>query len=245
MLCHIFKTERAERNSMRRPISLAVVACLLFSAVLLAFVSAARASITYNIQNYPIYQTDAMTGGVDTISGTIVTDGQIGQLASSDITGGSYTITNPTLGSVTYLVVGNFTIEGVVKATATQILLPSAAPLYGINALLLNSVTYANQPYTIGQYLTNISWTRTNGLYVQSDSFSGGIVSATSTISTIPVANFSVNLSDPSPLGGNDPWVIAAVPNVDSVPEPSTLIVWSLLSTLAVGLGWWRKRKAA
>ncbi len=29
------------------------------------------------------------------------------------------------------------------------------------------------------------------------------------------------------------------------VPEPSTLIVWSLLGTLAIGLGWWRKRKAA
>jgi hypothetical protein len=29
------------------------------------------------------------------------------------------------------------------------------------------------------------------------------------------------------------------------VPEPSTLIVWSLLGTLAVGLGWWRRRKAA
>jgi hypothetical protein len=30
-----------------------------------------------------------------------------------------------------------------------------------------------------------------------------------------------------------------------SVPEPTTLIIWSLLGGLAVGLGWWRKRKAA
>lgn len=29
------------------------------------------------------------------------------------------------------------------------------------------------------------------------------------------------------------------------IPEPSTLIVWSLLGSLAVGLGWWRNRKAA
>jgi hypothetical protein len=31
----------------------------------------------------------------------------------------------------------------------------------------------------------------------------------------------------------------------NSVPEPSTLIIWSLLGGLAIGLGWWRKRKAA
>jgi len=30
-----------------------------------------------------------------------------------------------------------------------------------------------------------------------------------------------------------------------TVPEPSTLIVWSLLGTLAIGLGWRRKRMAA
>ncbi|MGO9109779.1 MAG: hypothetical protein ACLP9L_11145 [Thermoguttaceae bacterium] len=44
---------------------------------------------------------------------------------------------------------------------------------------------------------------------------------------------------------------IGAVPLNDfvlttqAVPEPSTFIVWSLLGTLALGLGWWRKRKAA
>ncbi len=31
---------------------------------------------------------------------------------------------------------------------------------------------------------------------------------------------------------------------VSTIPEPSTLVVWSLLGSLAVGLGWWRKRKA-
>jgi len=35
------------------------------------------------------------------------------------------------------------------------------------------------------------------------------------------------------------------LPLTSAVPEPSTLIVWSLLGTLAIGLGWWRKRKAA
>ena len=31
--------------------------------------------------------------------------------------------------------------------------------------------------------------------------------------------------------------------NAVQIPEPSTLIVWSLLGTLAIGLGWWRKQK--
>ncbi len=30
-----------------------------------------------------------------------------------------------------------------------------------------------------------------------------------------------------------------------TVPEPTTLVVWSLLGSLALGLGWWRQRKAA
>ena len=31
----------------------------------------------------------------------------------------------------------------------------------------------------------------------------------------------------------------------EMVPEPATLIIWSLLGTLAVGLGWYRRRKMA
>jgi len=29
------------------------------------------------------------------------------------------------------------------------------------------------------------------------------------------------------------------------IPEPSTLIIWSLLASLGMGLGWWRRRKRA
>jgi MYXO-CTERM domain-containing protein len=28
------------------------------------------------------------------------------------------------------------------------------------------------------------------------------------------------------------------------IPEPSTLIIWSLLASLGVGLAWWRRRRA-
>ena len=33
--------------------------------------------------------------------------------------------------------------------------------------------------------------------------------------------------------------------SITPIPEPSTLIVWSLLGALGMGLGWWRRRKLA
>jgi hypothetical protein len=35
-----------------------------------------------------------------------------------------------------------------------------------------------------------------------------------------------------------------ASPNSSPVPEPTTIIIWSLLGSLAITIGWWRKRKA-
>ena len=91
------------------------VAHLLFSAVLLASVSNAWAgNITYNIVNYPAYETDSTTDDIDTITGTIVTDGAIGPLAISDIVGGSFTLTNPEYGTFTTPILGYTTLSGIV-----------------------------------------------------------------------------------------------------------------------------------
>ncbi|MGO9110861.1 MAG: PEP-CTERM sorting domain-containing protein [Thermoguttaceae bacterium] len=55
----------------------------------------------------------------------------------------------------------------------------------------------------------------------------------------LPFPNSDYNYFD-------DTFVFTNVGTTTStIPEPSTLIVWSLLGTFAVGLGWWRKRKAA
>jgi hypothetical protein len=41
-------------------------------------------------------------------------------------------------------------------------------------------------------------------------------------------------------------WVRAIVDtSISEVPEPSTLIIWSLLGGLGIAMGWWRRRKAA
>jgi hypothetical protein len=41
-----------------------------------------------------------------------------------------------------------------------------------------------------------------------------------------------------------DPMVSGSI-GAGTVPEPSTLIVWSLLGAASIGLTWWRKRNAA
>ncbi|MHB1034564.1 MAG: hypothetical protein ACYC35_25680 [Pirellulales bacterium] len=37
----------------------------------------------------------------------------------------------------------------------------------------------------------------------------------------------------------------AALSAIATVPEPSTLVIWSVLGTLGIALGWWRKRRVA
>ena len=79
-------------TSLSHPRSALAVALLLFSAVLLASVSTARAeNITYAMANY------AYQNGV-TLGGTITTNGHTGELVPGDITGYSVVIT-PVSGS--------------------------------------------------------------------------------------------------------------------------------------------------
>ena len=59
--------------------SVVAVAQVVFSAVFLASAAAARANATYNIVNYPTYESDQANGQVDSISGTLVTDGKTGR----------------------------------------------------------------------------------------------------------------------------------------------------------------------
>jgi hypothetical protein len=69
----------------------------------------------------------------------------------------------------------------------------------------------------------------------------------------LDAADFGASLS----TGGSNPQIAEAlIGNTVStgsfseyvgatIPEPASLIVWSLLATLGLGLGWWRKSKAA
>jgi hypothetical protein len=70
-------------------------------------------------------------------------------------------------------------------------------------------------------------------------------------------SGFTYNFSTPLPVNGSAAFYIpleyssqlptsfVLTEQSGVVPEPATLIVWSILGSLAVGLGWWRARKAA
>ena len=131
---------------------------LLFSAVILASVSAARADniipITYNIVNYPVDQSDCENPGTDLLSGTIITDGNLGTLTGSDIVGGTLTIVSPagTFQELTLQSLGSHDLSGL-KATADQLLIPHNAWL-GLN-------------YTSPNAALNVIWENDSGGYYQ------------------------------------------------------------------------------
>ena len=86
-------------SSTRRCRFALVAVPLMFAIVVLASVSAARANITYNIVDYPgNVNNDSPNLGTNVLSGTIVTDGVLGTITSSDIVGGSWTLSNSTAG---------------------------------------------------------------------------------------------------------------------------------------------------
>ena len=63
------------------------------------------------------------------------------------------------------------------------------------------------------------------------------------------VANDVLTLSINEGGDGGDGWAIdfltVGVSTQSIVPEPSTFIAWSLLGIFGLGIGWWRKRRAA
>ena len=101
---------------------LSAPAFFLFLAVALAFAPGARASITYDMTNYPSSQPDSQ-GGNYTVSGTITTDGAT-VLSNSDIQSYLISITDPTTQYSFVLSNTNSTLTAVgLQANATSLYL--------------------------------------------------------------------------------------------------------------------------
>ncbi len=112
------------------------VAVVAFVVLLAAPCIGNAGTITYSIQNYPADQNGA------TLSGTITTDGAIGNLASSDILSWSWTITpaGGTPVTVTSSVAGLYNkLDGSVVASPIEITIASPAAGSGDNYLDLGA----------------------------------------------------------------------------------------------------------
>jgi len=185
---------------------------------LLAFPCICNAgTITYSIQNYPADQNGA------TLSGTITTDGVIGNLAQGDFLSGSgdilswnwtitpvggtpFTVTSSDAGSLTV-------VEGSLVASASEITMAGVL---------------AGAPNDFSSQGSNpegdLEWNR---------EVSGGTYFG-------EAGTFAFWFTGNPSMGGTKPWVIA----VASVPEPSTLTLAGLgaISGLVYSLA--RKRRA-
>ena len=210
---------------------------LLFSAVLLASVSTARADpITYTICNYPVSQADiGIIGGTFlptglgswSVDGTITTDGTLGSLSPSNITDVSFTISGPG-GTASYSGPERAPMRnGGLTATATNILLPFGADAFAIGGYYTYPIIgYGN-------------WT--------APYYQGAIQAESGNSSNLNMFGWYdyYNPADYSPYIGTGPgsitntgpdWIIAT-----AAPEPSTLV---LLGIAALGLLGYARRRA-
>jgi hypothetical protein len=198
------KTSSSERRLYQGAAMRRMIIATASLAVLIVLPRVATAGdITYTIQNYPADQQGA------TLSGTITTDGVIGNLAPTDILSWMWTITYP--GGTPFTLSSSdagtqVVLLGSIVASQSSLTIGAPAP-GGFNAFDLYAPE-ANSSTAILSYARNsISGSPTPNIY------EGSIVDESW-------------LTYPQTLGGLDPWVIARV--ASAVPEPSGVVLLSL-----------------
>jgi hypothetical protein len=208
-------------NSTPRRRSALGAALLLFSVVFLTSVTNARASITYYMVNYA-YQNGTI------LSGSITTDGTIGFLAPTNITGFSIEITPPSGSS--------YTLSQTNAHLCTDAYWnPPSASLTDIYLDPTKTWQWCSGACMV--FEANTGWAELE--YYEFEPSYNGLAEARATEPSSSHDYFYMypyRDSTPPP----NPWVLATI-----APEPSTLIIWALLGTLAITAGRWRRRKAA
>jgi hypothetical protein len=174
---------------------------------------------TYSIQNYPADQNGAA------LSGTITTDGVIGDLAGSDILSWSWTVT-PTVGAPVTVSSSDagaaLFIQGSVVASQSSITIAAPADV--------SSLTLTVFEPSIGDF--ELSYERA---FMPGQPELDVYEAVSTTISQQPVWE----TFHPA-MGDTDPWVIAMA--AAAVPEPSSLFLAASACACAVVLGVARNR---
>jgi hypothetical protein len=201
-----------ERISMKPyfPYLCVIAVCLTNS------MTAFAGSIVYDLQNYSSLQNGYA------LSGTVSTDGAIGNLAASNIVAWTITLT-PSTGPVTNfnstMSGASITLLGSVVADANTITLGASAPRF-LNQLTFDSGSFINLTYAQGTGIPNIYSAQLDNVNVAWNAHPGA-----------------------AGLGG-DPWIIAVAesPTAAQTPEPVGL---TLLCLGASGMAAynWRRRK--
>ena len=182
-------------TSLSRRRSALAVASLLFLVILLAFATNSWAgTMTYDIVDYPADETDLIYSGTDAISGTIITDGNMGQITPNDIVGGTLILTTPGgTFSATNFGSGS-SLSSVLTATPTQLTISSPSYIYldGLNATATDFLSFGWNP--------------------DADVFLG--LEATYP-GNVTLAGFrdDAPTSAPGSIAANNTWIIATVPD--------------------------------
>jgi PEP-CTERM motif len=200
---------------MRKTILAAALVTMLFNAARIT----EAGEITYSIQNYPSDQQGA------TLSGTITTDGVVGNLAATDVLSWSWTITP--LGGTSFTLSSSDAgtevfLQGSIVASPSSITIaaPTPSPTGAANS---NAFALSTNPG--GSVTAFLEYERPAAIGL---SYTG----------VTPLGGLIWGAENPT-MGGLDPWVIATA---GSVPEPTSLTLLALGATCGIAFGLARKR---
>ncbi len=205
-------------------------ALLLFSAAL-----PASASITYTLVNYPAGQNGW------NLTGSITTDGTLGPITQLNILSWSYQYSQ--VGGVTYTESSSW--DGLATGQCNAVTTPHGSYLVASGPLSLPGGSTPEYPYPGDQAETTMLWWISNNtglsfnLCIYEWELVGGYdYPPYQSWDWVLVNDATVTYSTGFPC-------IIGISGATPVPEPATIVVWSLLGALAISFGWWQWRKAA